>query len=59
MDSDNVFVAMEYLRYGDLSNYTSTELLEMEIKEIADNVLRGLKVMHEKGFTHRDIKPQV
>jgi serine/threonine protein kinase len=59
MDSGNIFVAMEYLRHGDLSKYAGTELQEMEIKEIADNVLRGLQVMHEEGFTHRDIKPQV
>jgi serine/threonine protein kinase len=59
MDSENIFVAMEYLRHGDLSNYATTELLETEIIEITDNILRGLKAMHEEGFTHRDIKPQV
>jgi serine/threonine protein kinase len=50
---------MEFLRHGDLSNYATAELQEMDIREITDNVLRGLKVMHEEGFTHRDIKPQV
>jgi serine/threonine protein kinase len=59
MESDNIFVAMEYPGHGDLSNYTATELLETDIKEIAENFLHGLKVMHEEGFTHRDIKPQV
>ena len=59
MDPNNVFVAMEYLGHGDLSRYASTDLLETEIKEIAENILQGLKAMHEEGFTHRDIKPQV
>lgn len=50
---------MEYISRGDLSRYAASGIPEAEIKEIAENVLRGLEVMHREGFTHRDIKPQV
>jgi len=59
MQSGNIFVAMEYLPYGALSKYTTSALLEISIKEIAEDTLQGLKVMHKEGFTHRDIKPEV
>ena len=59
MDSGNISVAMEYLSHGDLSGYATTGLQEIEMKEITDNVLRGLEIMHGEGFAHRDIKPQV
>lgn len=50
---------MEYLGSGDLSKYASNGISEIEVKEIAGDVLRGLEVMHGSGFTHRDLKPQV
>lgn len=50
---------MEYLPYGDLSRYATTGISELETKEIVHNVLRGLEVMHNHGYIHRDIKPQV
>ena len=59
LDPEHVFVAMEYLRHGDLAKYDTLDFQETEIKEIADNILRGLKAMHREGYTHRDIKPQV
>lgn len=59
IESGNVFIAMEYLRHGDLSKYVTNGIPEPEIKEIAENILRGLEVMHQHGYTHRDIKPQV
>lgn len=57
--SGKVFIAMEYLRYGDLSRYATVGISEAESKEITKNVLRGLEVMHKHDYTHRDIKPQV
>jgi serine/threonine protein kinase len=55
----NLFMAMEYLSRGDLSHYIGPNLHKIDAKEITRNVLQGLKVMHEEGFAHRDIKPQV
>ena len=50
---------MEYLGRGDLSHYIEQGLEDSEAREIAENILNGLRVMHFEGFTHRDIKPQV
>lgn len=56
---DTVFIAMEYLRRGDLQRYLETTLPEGEVREIARQVLEGLGYMHGNGFTHRDLKPGV
>ena len=52
---------MEYLEEGDLSKYISTlaPLPQETIKTISKQILEGLKVMHQEGITHRDIKPAV
>lgn len=50
---------MEYLALGDLSQYIITAISEEETKQIASDLLQGLKIMHAEGFTHRDLKPQV
>ena len=50
---------MEYFPYGDLARYLKSPLSEFQIKQITEDVLEGLKVMHAEGFTHRDLKPQV
>lgn len=55
---------MEYLELGDLFTYTNTKsptpaLPEAEVKEIAYQILDGLNMMHENGFAHRDLKPNV
>lgn len=59
MDSGNISVAMRYLIHGDLSRYAKIGILEIDISDIIRDVLRGLEVMHQEGFTHRDIKPRV
>jgi serine/threonine protein kinase len=50
---------MEYLPLGDLSKYISEDIKERDLKDISSQLLEGLKLMHSKGFTHRDLKPQV
>ncbi len=49
----------EYIGRGDLSRYISTGLQELEIKQITVDLLEAMHVLHEKGFAHRDIKPEV
>jgi serine/threonine protein kinase len=54
---------MEYFRLGDLYKYldqaNSAPCTEEDGKQIANQLLHGLKIMHGLGFAHRDIKPQV
>ena len=59
--SDLLFIAMEYFELGDLEGFilTSGTCTEQGARTIAQQILEGLSVMHELGFTHRDLKPQV
>jgi hypothetical protein len=52
---------MEYCSLGDLESYISSKgpLPPDEAQEITAQVLDGLCYMHEEGFAHRDLKPQV
>lgn len=54
-------IALEYFPEGDLHTYLSGReaLSESHTQEIISQVLQGLAIMHEAGFAHRDIKPQV
>ena len=56
---ESVFITMEYLPLGDLQNYLSSPLPEEEAQQITSQVLEGLAFMHENGFAHRDLKPNV
>lgn len=58
-DKDSVFLAMEYLRHGDLQKHMNEPMAETQVKIITIQLLEGLKTMHELYFTHRDLKPQV
>ena len=52
---------MEFCAFGDLQSYLAGhhELPEIEVQEIIAQVTQGLDFMHEEGFSHRDLKPQV
>ncbi|KAK4649699.1 uncharacterized protein QC761_121350 [Podospora bellae-mahoneyi] len=52
-------IAMEYCEHGDLRRYLQTvkTMPEDEVKVVASQVLGALEMMHEAGYTHRDVKP--
>jgi len=50
---------MTYHPLGDLQQYLSYPLPEAEAGRIAEQVLEGLRHMHDNGFAHRDLKPKV
>ena len=50
---------MEYFKHGDLQKHINTKMPEIQVKIVIAQVLEGLKTMHQLGFTHRDLKPQV
>lgn len=55
---EDVYLAMEYFPLGDLERYMDRQLSKLQIKVIIRQLLKGLCIMHQNGFTHRDLKPQ-
>lgn len=58
-DSESIYIAMEYLPYGDLQQYLGLPLSEKEGQRIVLQILEALHFMHDIEFTHRDLKPAV
>lgn len=62
-DSNSIFIAMEYIAHGDLSDYIKehggTTKAHSEVGGITSQILSGLVVLHGKNICHRDLKPQV
>ncbi len=50
---------MEYITLGGLHQHIRSVIDEDGAKHIAMQILKGLSYMHEAGYTHRDIKPEV
>jgi serine/threonine protein kinase len=55
---------MEYFELGDLRQCLSQQegpgtLPENEVKDIVFQLASGLSFMHDNGYAHRDLKPQV
>lgn len=58
-NDDSVFIAMEYIKHGDLGSHLTKPLPNEEAREIVFQVAEGLDHMHKNGFVHRDLKPEV
>ena len=50
---------MEYLSKGNLRNYMRSAWPEKAVKIIARQLLEGLAAIHQEGFVHRALKPEV
>ena len=55
---EDVYLAMEYFPLRDLGQHMDRPLPKMNIKIIIRQLLEGICIMHQNGFTHRDLKPQ-
>jgi len=56
---ETLYIAMEYLPEGDLTKHAGSPLQQETVQTISKQILEGLKVMHQKGIAHRDLKPAV
>ncbi|KAK3377072.1 kinase-like domain-containing protein, partial [Lasiosphaeria ovina] len=54
-----IFIAMEYIEFGDLHLYLDAPFPKIEAGLIAGQLVEGLRFIHQNGFIHRDVKPQV
>jgi serine/threonine protein kinase len=50
---------MECISHGQLRNYLEVERSEGEAKVVTQQLLEGLAIIHQYGFAHRDLKPEV
>jgi len=58
-EPDTLYIAMEALEEGDLTDYIGRPLHQKTVQNISKQILEGLKVMHHHGIAHRDLKPAV
>eukprot|EP00936_MAST-01D_sp_MAST-1D-sp1_P002052 g2052.t1 len=58
--SDVMFISMEYVPGGDLFDYIAAQahLEEPESCTLTAQLLSALGHVHERGFVHRDVKPE-
>jgi serine/threonine protein kinase len=57
-----MFLAMEYIPLGDLEKNVSAnsgKISIVEARDIAEQILAALAMMHAESFAHRDLKPKV
>ena len=51
------YIAMDYLKGGDLSSWIKSGLSGEEAEQIIVQIAQALHFAHNKGYIHRDIKP--
>ena len=54
-NADSVYIAIEYIRHGGLSNYLEKERSEDEAKSVTRQPLKDLVIIHQEEFAHRDL----
>ncbi len=52
------YIVMELLPGGDLAKWIQRGLEEQEILQIISDIASALHLAHEKGYVHRDVKPE-
>lgn len=59
-DADSIYFLTEFAQGGDLGHYMAKvgALPHEQCKFFCANIVLGLLHLHEKGFVHRDLKPQ-
>ena len=58
-DDAHIYIIMEYIGGGDLNDYINKhgKMEEHLVQEVTRQILRGIMYVHERGISHRDIKP--
>ncbi|KAH8149544.1 uncharacterized protein LAJ45_06172 [Morchella importuna] len=57
-DRQNLYIAMEFIKFGDLSQYIKDPAMKHNARQIATQVLEGIDSLHKNRICHRDLKPQ-
>lgn len=61
-DEDFIYIAMEYIGGGDLFKHIIKQenqtFSEVQARQNARQILKGMQHIHAKGVIHRDIKPE-
>ncbi|RUS26438.1 kinase-like domain-containing protein [Jimgerdemannia flammicorona] len=58
-NDETYWIIMEYVSGGDLNKYFDMKPVpeESEVKHLTRQICEAVRYMHERGFVHRDIKP--
>ena len=59
-NADHIFIVMEYIKGGRLSDYMKEKrykFTEKRVAEIIYQICLGVKYLHKYGIVHRDLKP--
>ncbi|KAF8241454.1 kinase-like protein [Wilcoxina mikolae CBS 423.85] len=56
-DEHYIYIAMEYMEFGDLERHIKAKWTERDTKVVTTQLLEGLMIMHGDGIIHRDLKP--
>jgi len=60
-NSEYIFIVMEYLAGGDLSNFFNEKNFnfdEPSAANVISQICKGIKYIHQFGIVHRDLKPE-